>query len=280
MGQWPAMVASDTWAFMTSSCPASASYKYDGYIATICSPTHCCKTVQGRAKRAFCHDRHHATATRVTGASSELELSSHSSVRWMKRTLVSYGESSTSESEDEAPPPPKKRPKPSSSSPPSPPPNPPPPPTCPKHPPTGTKQQRKRKLPALAAHLAPSVPTDDPTKHQGRTRTTPHVEGQWAAYVYVPIALRGTALRRVVQRAVGIAERGGDLDSRASGAGGVVPVHDTCTLRGRLDDVRDAGDGAKCGELHISLTRPFFLRGYQREEMKRAVRDVAKAHPP
>ena len=181
----------------------------------------------------------------------------------MKRTLVSYGESSTSESEDEAAPLPKKRPKSSSSS------SPPPPP----------KQQRKRKLPALAAHLAPSVPTDDPSKHQGRTRTTPHVEGQWAAYVYVPIALRGTALRSVVQRAVGIAERGGDLDPRASG-GGVVPVHDTCTLRGRLDDGRDAGDGAKCGELHISLTRPFFLRGYQREEMKRAVRDVAKAHPP
>ena len=189
----------------------------------------------------------------------------------MKRTLVSYGESSTSESEDEAAPPPKKRPKSSSSSPP-----PPPPPS-----PPAPKQQRKRKLPALAAHLAPSVPTDDPSKHQGCTRTTPHVEGQWAAYVYVPIALRGTVLRRVVQRAVGIAERGGDLDSRASGGGVVpVPVQDTCTLRGRLDDGREAGDGAKCGDLHISLTRPFFLRGYQREEMKRAVRDVAKAHPP
>ena len=204
----------------------------------------------------------------------ELELSSHSSVRWMKRTLVSYGESSTSESEseDDAAPPPKKIPKSSSSSPPPPPPAP--------------KQLRKRKLPALAAHLAPSVPTDDPSKHQGRTRTAPHVEGQWAAYVYVPIALRGTALRRVVQRAVGIAERGGDLDdldSRAS-SGGVVPVpmpvHDTWTLRGRSDAGRDAGDGATCEELHISLTRPFFLRGYQREEMKRAVRDVAKAHPP
>ncbi len=33
-------------------------------------------------------------------------------------------------------------------------------------------------------------------------------------------------------------------------------------------------------ELYISLTRQFFLRVYQREEMRCAVRDAAKAHPP
>ena len=187
----------------------------------------------------------------------------------MKRTLVSYDDSSTSESEDEVTPLPKKRPKPSSSSP-----QPQPAPPAP----TGPKPQRKRKLPELAAHLAPPVPPDDPSKHQGRTRTTPHVEGQWAAYVYVPIALRGTALRRIVARAVGIAKKGGDLDPAGTSGGVGVPVH--AHAHARSDSVRDSGDGAVCEELHVSLTRPFFLRAYQREEMKRAVRDVAKAHPP
>jgi hypothetical protein len=191
--------------------------------------------------------------------SSESELDSLD-VRCMKRTLVSYGgDSSASESESETSPHPNKRP------------NPPPPPPSSSPPPPGTKQQRhKRKLPALAAHLAPTVPPDDPSKHQGRTRTTPHVDGQWAAYVYVPIALRGSstaALRRVVERAVGIAKTAGET--------GIVPVHTLGSSGSGSGDVVEV-----CDELHVSLTRPFFLRAYQREEMKRAVRDVAKAHSP
>ncbi|KAI0291791.1 hypothetical protein B0F90DRAFT_1774550 [Multifurca ochricompacta] len=34
----------------------------------------------------------------------------------------------------------------------------------------------------------------------------------------------------------------------------------------------DSGSVAGVRELHVSLTRPFFLCGHQREEMKRAVR--------
>jgi len=167
--------------------------------------------------------------------------------RWMnlKRThstanLVSY-EYSTSEDEDQ-PGPPKEQPK-------SPSPSPPIPPSI-----------KKRKLPALPAHLAPAVPTDDPSKHQGRTRTTPHVDGQWAAHVYVPLALRGT-LRRVVERAVELAK--GEVTGLRVLGGGT-----------GLDSV------AEVRELHISLTRPFFLRAHQREDMKRAVRDAARAQPP
>jgi hypothetical protein len=91
----------------------------------------------------------------------------------------------------------------------------------------------------------------------------PHVDGQWAAYVYVPIAVRGS-LRRIVERAVDIARKGGG-DSGTS-----VDVH----MLGSSDS-----NVVAC-ELHVSLTRPFVLRAYQREEMKRAVRDAAKAHPP
>jgi len=120
---------------------------------------------------------------------------------------------------------------------------------------------KKRRLPALASHLMPAVPLDDPSKHQGRTRSTPHVEGQWAAYVYVPLVLHG-ALRGTVERAVAMAKQE------------VPSVH----VLGASD--ADADSVAAVRELHISLTRPFFIRTHQKEEIKRAVRDAAKAHPP
>jgi hypothetical protein len=72
--------------------------------------------------------------------------------------------------------------------------------------------------------------------------------------------VRGT-LRRIVERAVDIVRKG---DSGTS-----IDVH----MLGSSDE------NVAC-ELHVSLTRPFSLRAYQREEMKRAVRDAAKAHPP
>ncbi len=146
-------------------------------------------------------------------------------------TLVSYSGSSSSENEEEIPPPP---------------------------PPV-----KKRRLPALASHLVPPVPLDDPSKHQGRTRATPHVEGQWAAHVYVSLVLRG-ALRGIVERAVSIAKQV------------VAGVH----LLGGTDSDPVPDSVAAVRELHVSLTRPFFLRAHQKEEMKRAVRDAAKAHPP
>lgn len=166
----------------------------------------------------------------------------------MKRThttiLVSYGESSDSENEQKTG---------QASKPPSPVAPPPP---------------KKRKLPALPADLAPAVPLDDPSKHQGRTRATPHVDGQWAAYVYVPLALRG-ALRRVVARAMDIARE--EMATSTSANLHVLGAEDSGPEAGTLADVR---------ELHVSLTRPFFLRSSQREDMKRAVRDAAKAHLP
>ena len=122
---------------------------------------------------------------------------------------------------------------------------------------------KKRRLPALASHLVPAVPLDDPSKHQGRTRTTPHVEGQWAAHVYISLVLRG-ALRGIVERAVSIAKQEG-AGVRMLGGGDLDP---------------DTDSAAALRELHISLTRPFFLRAHQKDEMKRAVRDAAKAHPP
>ena len=81
----------------------------------------------------------------------------------------------------------------------------------------------------------------------------------------MPIAVRG-ALRRVVERAVVIARKKGNSDSGTS-----IDVH-------MLGSSSDSDSNVAC-ELHVSLTRLFFLRAYQKEEMKRTVRDVAKAHP-
>ncbi|KAI0250479.1 hypothetical protein BJV78DRAFT_1219564 [Lactifluus subvellereus] len=120
---------------------------------------------------------------------------------------------------------------------------------------------KKRRLPTLAAHLAPTVPLDDPSRHQGRTRATPHVDGQWAAYIYVPILLHGK-LRNIVERALTIAR------------GEVASVHPLGGSGPDSDSVADVR------ELHISLTRPFFLHAHQREVMRRVVRDTAKAHSP
>lgn len=122
---------------------------------------------------------------------------------------------------------------------------------------------KKRKLPALPSHLTLAVPLDDPSKHQGRTRTTPHVEGQWAAHVYVSLSLNGS-LRGILERAVDIAKQ-----EAAS-----------VRLVGSADSDTGTESVASVRELHVSLTRPFFLRTHQKEEMKRAVRDAAKAHPP
>ncbi|KAH8978461.1 hypothetical protein EDB92DRAFT_1909607 [Lactarius akahatsu] len=122
---------------------------------------------------------------------------------------------------------------------------------------------KKRRLPALASHLMPATPLDDPSKHQGRTRAIPHVDGQWAAHVYVSLVLRG-ALRGIVERAVSIAKQ------EVAGV----------RLLGGADSDPNPDSVAAVRELHISLTRPFFLRAHQKEEMKRAVRNAAKAHPP
>lgn len=135
-------------------------------------------------------------------------------------------------------------------------------------------QPKKRKLPPLSSQLTIPIPVDDPSKHQGRTRTVPHVDGQWAAYVYVPIkAGARDNIGRLVRRTLASAREresmgclrsiGFDIDSDELGKG---KTRDENGIRTEDD------------ELHISLSRPVFLRAYQREEFKRAVRIIAKSN--
>ena len=114
-----------------------------------------------------------------------------------------------------------------------------------------------RKLPPVSSSLVVSVPNDNPALHQGRIRTTPHIEGQFAAHVYVSLTLsHRSQLYKTIQ----------DILSDAKEA--VPSLHDIWSA------------GARLLELHVSLSRPIFLRAHQREEFKRAVKNIAKFQKP
>ncbi|KAF5378844.1 hypothetical protein D9615_006961 [Tricholomella constricta] len=115
---------------------------------------------------------------------------------------------------------------------------------------------KRRKLPPLPASLLPQVPIDDPSKHQGRTRTTPHVEGQFAAYIYVSLFVDPNSRLYAL------------IDDILRDARKTVPSLCEIALQ----------DGGK--ELHVSLSRPTYLRAHQREHLKRAVKAVAKQYSP
>lgn len=115
-----------------------------------------------------------------------------------------------------------------------------------------------RKLPALADNLVISVPIDNPALHQGRIRSSPHVEGQFASYVYVPLKIpRGSALDTLLEN---VFRRAKDL---------VPTLH---PIGGNEDP------DTKERELHVSLTRPVYLRAHQRDEFRTAVRTLCTQH--
>jgi len=113
---------------------------------------------------------------------------------------------------------------------------------------------KKRKLPTLASSLTVPVPVDNPALHQGRVRSSPHVEGQWASLVYIPIVLgKDEYLAKLLTKA---------LDS----------------AKVQVPSLQSVGFKDDSWELHISLTRPMFLRTHQREEFKKAVKDMARSY--
>jgi hypothetical protein len=119
--------------------------------------------------------------------------------------------------------------------------------------------QKRRKLPALSSTLTVQKPVDDPALHQGRTRSSPFVEGQWAAYVYVPVRLDSeSSFDRVLAAAV----RAAQLQ--------VPTLHPLGIRQGRKNAV----------ELHISLSRPIYLRAHQRADLEHAVQALAEKACP
>ncbi|KAG7088399.1 hypothetical protein E1B28_012397 [Marasmius oreades] len=120
---------------------------------------------------------------------------------------------------------------------------------------------KKRKLPSLSSSLVLPVPKDNPALHQGRIRSTPHVEGQWAVHVYVPVLVeRKCPLYQLLQDVLKAAKE-------------ISPALQA------VADVDGIGD-KNVIELHISLSRPIFVRAYQREEIRRCVKRLAQSNLP
>ncbi|KAJ3548482.1 hypothetical protein NM688_g5293 [Phlebia brevispora] len=119
-------------------------------------------------------------------------------------------------------------------------------------------ESKKRKLPPLSPSVTIPTPVDNPALHQGRKRTIPHVDGQYASYVYIPLRLsRSSPLYNFLR----------DVLSTARAA---VPSLHPIGVDAAADPVNPNP------ELRISLTRPIYLRAHQREEFKSAVRAVAR----
>lgn len=144
---------------------------------------------------------------------------------------------------------------------------------------------KRRKLPPLAASLALPVPADDPTKHQGRIRSFPHVEGQYATYVYFPLVLGpGEALYDLVTDVVSKAKE------EVGGLWGVGEAgREDVEGQGQRNECEDQPEYKNMGrskrrnaklELHISLSRPIFLRAHQRDDFKRTVKRIAESVSP
>jgi hypothetical protein len=138
-------------------------------------------------------------------------------------------------------------------------------------PPADAPERKKKKLPSLALSLIVPAPVDNPALHQGRVRATPHVEGQYATYVYIPLVVRtGTALCSLVDEAL-------DVTKEMVPAAHTIGENVSCS---RNSGGLAVNSSSRARELHLSLTRPIFLRAHQREEFKQAIKLIASRRTP
>ncbi|KAF8630831.1 hypothetical protein AX17_005190 [Amanita inopinata Kibby_2008] len=121
---------------------------------------------------------------------------------------------------------------------------------------------KKRKLPPLSTSLMVPAPVDNPALHQGRTRTHPHVDGQHATHVYISLRVKKRSAMCQLLR-----------DVLADAKKSVPSLKEILQLEGE-------DDASKNQELHVSLSRPIYLRAHQREDFKRDIKQIARRHKP
>ncbi|GAA6008403.1 hypothetical protein JCM10207_000114 [Rhodosporidiobolus poonsookiae] len=133
--------------------------------------------------------------------------------------------------------------------------------------------KKKRKLPPLdASFSAPPRRTDSPDLHQGRTRTAPHVQGQWATHIYLELE-PSPAFRKRLLSAVDLARSSAPRDSTIHSLLDPPSLPSSRSSTPTLDT-----DAASTSEeaLHLSLSRPLMLQTNQRGELRAGVARVAK----
>ncbi|GAA5828266.1 hypothetical protein JCM5353_003978 [Sporobolomyces roseus] len=125
--------------------------------------------------------------------------------------------------------------------------------------------KKKRRLPTLDDSFSSDLrPTDSPALHQGRKRAHPHVQGQWAAHVYLELEL-DSALRRLLKKAV-------DASSESFASEDIHFLFDPPPLNteGRRSD-------DSLSTLHISLSRPLYIQTNQKVDLRASVAKVANS---
>ncbi|KAI9243438.1 U6 snRNA phosphodiesterase Usb1 [Phascolomyces articulosus] len=94
-------------------------------------------------------------------------------------------------------------------------------------------------MPPLPNFFSPVEKKEDPSKHQGRIRTKPHIENSWATYVYVEVPV-SDEVRNMVQ-----------------------PM-----ISNEIHSMIQDGNN-----LHVSLSRCIFLKEHQLEMFAQTIRD-------
>lgn len=131
------------------------------------------------------------------------------------------------------------------------------------------------------------APISNPVAHQGRTRTHAHVDGQWAAHVYIPVPVEISKISRDAP-SKNLTTRNpktkfGDLLQRViETATQLVPeLHSLLPepiAQGSTSVPNHLGSSKTGDELHISLSRPIFLRAHQRDEFRKAIKMMSLSH--
>ncbi|KAG8698449.1 poly(U)-specific 3'-to-5' RNA exonuclease [Ceratobasidium sp. 395] len=118
--------------------------------------------------------------------------------------------------------------------------------------------KKAKTLPKLESTLFTPAPVDDPSKHQGRTRSVPYVEGQFVGHVYVPVKLEGELLQ-MLREVVRCAQAANPA------------------WYSLLDPETETSSSQPSSKvtMHLSLSRPIPLRAHQRDDLRKEVRRTA-----
>ncbi|MBW0503399.1 hypothetical protein O181_043114 [Austropuccinia psidii MF-1] len=126
--------------------------------------------------------------------------------------------------------------------------------------------RERRKLPSPQFKNSNStqnkIMDDDPNLHQGRKRSQAHVEGNWLTHVFIPINLNQN-FQKILNAIIAKLNQ----------------IPDSKTWYSLIDDNLAAQDKKKTEiSLHLSLTRPIYLKTNERrefhEQLKKAIMDV------